>query len=320
MQVIDKMVIIQPNISFWSGTKKLDPEDIGYNPPQDLVNLGNKKVVPQWSLRKFETLKKKVDRTLSRYGIRLLGGFAVSEDVVSEVQDYMKQMEDEFMQARDEFLSAFWNLVQEQADNYPDWKFVIYKSASLVYPELFGKFKFGYRAYKIRPPQEEQEAEINNEFVSDSEVEEQALSEISEEASEMLKNLAGQSNVRRDSLYRLSKLRGKIKSLLPVDREFLGQTVEMIDRVLGEMPEKGFLSEEQKKLACALVLALYKVSDPDTRGKILNGQYQDMDTLSRDQIRSDSDETPETEGSEAESGTGSEAEAETDSEEEFVWF
>lgn len=276
MQTIDRMIIVKPQISIWCGQKKLNPEEIGLNPPEDLVTLGNKRIVPKERLRYFDTLKKKVDRILSNYGIKLLGGFAVSEDMVETINSTMQELEKEFLDLRDEFLRNYPDYVEEQVANYPDWEKNLRAAALEV--ELEKKFRFTYKVYKLKPPQEEEsEAEVNNQFITDDEVEEQAVVEIEKLAEKALLTLSGKEKVQQGFLRSIRNIRTKVQNIVTVNRQFFGELIRLIDNVLGEMPGKGEINGQDRKLLTSLLIV---VNDLKTHWHpIANDQYDSPDNL-----------------------------------------
>jgi hypothetical protein len=275
-KIINKMVMIQLNVSFWSGRKKLAPEDIGYN-PEEFVNLGNKRLVPKKYINQFETLKKRAERQLSCYGIRLMGGYAVSEDCIDEVSEKLYQIEQEFSEKVDEFSAHFMEYVQEQADAYPEWEGRLKKAADEVSKNLRRKFAFNYVAFKLKAPAEDESSEINERFVSEEAFEEQAIREISEEADEILVSISGRETLKQTALKPVRNLKDKMKRLLTVSSGLFGKTVQLTDYVLGEMPKKGEISGRERRLLCSLLAALRNLKKH--RSNFEEGAFDDLDTL-----------------------------------------
>ncbi len=125
-QVLDKVALVQIDISIWSGRKKLRPEDIclgdgGALPPETVASLGSKKVIGREALKTFETLKKRAQRLPEEIGVRFLGGYAVPVERAQEVSDHLRKVQAEFGEARTEFLDNYARLVEEWVAEHPSF-------------------------------------------------------------------------------------------------------------------------------------------------------------------------------------------------------
>jgi len=312
MQVIDKMIMIQVNITTWGGRKKLYPGDIGYD-PEEFIDLGNKRLVPQKRLNGFEKIKKRVERYLCSRGIKFMGGYAIPENYVDEVTQKMADFRSEFVDLVNEFVTHFREYVQEQVQAYPEWEGRLERAADEVYPTLSGRFRFGYTAYKLKPPQEE-DSEINNQFVTDDDVEAQAIREISQKAADIVTNVAGKEEIKQASLAPIKRLKGKMQNLTTVNQELFGGAVKLTDLALGEMPAQGTITGREREIVAHLLFVLHQLSN--FRTQLINGQFNvDMDTFLAEMGCNVQDGQGE---SDAETGEAEEAQEEE--KEEFVWF
>ena len=315
MQVIDKMIMIQVNIQCWGGRKKLEPGDINYN-PEEFIDLGNKRLVPQKRLNGFEKIKKRVERYLCSRGIKFMGGYAIPEDSVDDVTQKLSEFGDEFNAMVNEFVTHFREYVQEQVQSYPEWEDRLERAADEVHPTLGGRFRFGYTAYKLRPPQEE-DAEINNQFVSDDDVEAQAIREVSQEAADIVTKVAGKEELKLSSLSPIKRLKGKMQSLTAVNPELFGGAVKLTDLALGEMPTQGAIAGREREIVAHLLFVLHQLAN--FRVELINGEFNvDMDTFLAEMGCNVQDGQSE---SNADTGEAEDqAEEAQEEEEEFVWF
>lgn len=280
INIVDKIIIVHPTVSFWSGRRKLDPSDIGYNPPEGLVSLGNKRIVPQGALRPFESIKKRLDRTVLKYGVRLIGGYAVPEDCIDELAQKLKAFEQEFANMKADFISNFGQHVDEQVANFPDWENRLRQAAADIEPVLEDKFQCEYRAYKLVPPgSDSDEQGINDKFIRDEELLSQACTEIAAMADKLVLRLVGQEPIKVTFLNYLKAIREKVLNLCSMERKFFGKLLYLIDKVLGEMPDKGFIEDLDRKKLASLVLLLKNANEEPQKTEMLAGNYDDPEDL-----------------------------------------
>lgn len=320
MQIIDKLVIVHPSVNIWGGRKKLESSELGQdlNLPTELINLGSKRVVSKESLRPFETLKKKLHRTIAKYGVQLIGGYAVAEDRVDPLIEEIKKLEDEFAQLKSEFIVNFDQHVKEQTENYPGWAETLQAAATEIQPTLPDKFGFSFRAYKIVPPKDMEEGDLpgglNQNFVTDDEFVMQATSEVAARADEIIVRLSGHEELKQISLKAIRSLREKLINLSSLDRKLFGGAVAVIDRTLGEMPASGPITGRERKLVTSLLILLRSLDQDTHKTALLNGEYDTPEGL-LDGMR---------QGEEKPADAQEELDEEVDEEEEetegFVWF
>lgn len=299
INIVDKIVILHPVINTWGGKKKLAPNDLGgYDPPKDLVSLGNKRIVPKAALRPFEAFKKRLDRTMMKFGIRLIGGYAVAEENFGVVAEKLRELEDEFNQMKDDFIKNFDRYVEDQVQSYPEWAASLRTAAAEVEPVLNKKFGYGYKAYKLVPPGSESEKdEESKRFVKGEEVVGQALSEISAMADKALIRLSGQEELKQTFLKTVRNIREKLLNLASLDRKLFGGGARIIDTVLGQMPAKGSIEGRDRKTISALLLFLRIISEKPQRDRLLAGDYDDPEELIK-AMGYEPDESSKTRGSE----------------------
>lgn len=324
MNIIDKVVIVHPIVKSWTGKKKLDPSDIGYNPPKDLVSLGNKRIVPRSTLRPFSSFKKRLERTMLKYGVRLIGGYAVAEDAVDSLTEKLKEFEQEFALIKAEFMQNFGQYVDEQVVNYPDWETSIRTAAAEVSACLEGKFECGYKAYKLIPPESKEKEDdgqggINDNFIRDDEFVAQAAAEIGALADKAIVRLSGQEQIKQITLNYVKAIRTKLMNLSSLDRAFFGKGVQLVDIVLGEMPPKGVIEGKSRKLLTSLLLFLRDMNGEPQRSDLLAGNLGDPEALMLAMGCAQTPDAPVSGGDSAESAEGEKEEA-LAVEDEFRWF
>lgn len=115
--VLKDVAMVMLNISVWSGAKKLEPSDfinvdVHDLPSSRVASYGIKHLIEKERLQPFKTIRGQAERICSRYGTRLLGGYAIPQECVDavgiEVQALCAKFEDEieiFMQQYDDSIS-----------------------------------------------------------------------------------------------------------------------------------------------------------------------------------------------------------------------
>lgn len=284
MNIIDKIVIFHPQLRIWGGKKKLTNEEVGaHHLPKELVSLGNKMIVPRSALNPFESFKKRLHRMMLRYGVRLIGGYAVAEDNVQLLKEKLAEFETEFNQLKADFIGDYQKYVDQLVTNFPDWEQNLRTSAEEVYPTLPGKFDFNYKAYKLVPPgsegSEDAEDDINSRFPSDAEFVDQAAKEIADQADQLLARFSAQEELKQVSLNAIRVIREKLVNLSVLDRKLFGGATHLVNVVLDQMPEKGSINGKERQMLTALLLFLRNMNEQQHQENLANGDYDEPDAL-----------------------------------------
>ncbi|HEY9249585.1 MAG TPA: DUF3150 domain-containing protein [Rariglobus sp.] len=232
-EILEKVALVQIDISIWSGRKKLRPEDIrlgdgGALPPETVASLGSKKVIGREALKTFETLKKRAQRLPEEIGVRFLGGYAVPVERAQEVSDHLKKVQAEFEEARTEFLDNYSQLIEEWIAENPDFA----ESLRRAVPpkEYVGRATdFRFAIFQVTPAKAESGLGSQATGLGG-----QLLEEVAVDARRwMERHLASASEASRRTLRPLLRIRNKLDALA-----FLSGAaqplVEAIDEVLGE--------------------------------------------------------------------------------------
>lgn len=320
MQIIDKLVIVQPQVKIWTGSTKLDPEDVGgYELPKKFANLGNKKLVPRKTINPLETLKKRTERMLERYGVKLIGGYAVAEEHLDTITEKLRELQSQFNAIKTEFIQEFSQHVDQQCDDFPAYAKGIREAAQDVAPYLEHKFGFDFKAYKLIPPGQDGD-DANSCFPKDEEFVSQAVLEIGKEADEALTRLSQQDEPRQTFLTSLRNyIRSKLLNLSSLDnRQLFGSATIVVDMVLGEMPPKGPIDPRGRRLLTALLMLLRSLNDEFHCNELIAGNYNDPEALMSAMGCNQAPAASQSKQDDA-SSVGEVIEQE-EQEEEFVWF
>ena len=110
IDTLSKLLLVDLNVSIWSGRKKLRTEDLGAGvtlPPSELASLGSKKIINSDELKEFENLKRRAVRLLELNGVRFLGGYGLPDEVAPEVAAELEDIKRKFEDQRVAFIKAY---------------------------------------------------------------------------------------------------------------------------------------------------------------------------------------------------------------------
>ena len=126
INVLDQIVCIRLDVSIWSGQKKLTSEDLGLTPdqipPEELANLGRKRICDPKELAIFRAIKKRGERELQAHGVRFLDGYAVPTRDMARINDELDNLGQEFQSARTEFIANYEDSVEAWIARHSEWE------------------------------------------------------------------------------------------------------------------------------------------------------------------------------------------------------
>lgn len=163
--ITDAGTLFQLEISQWSGRAKLSREEIPNAdnlPPEALASLGSKKLLDPAKLKPFGMLRTRTSRVMERYGIHLLGGYYVRNDLVPQLDTELAVLENEWLKAVNAFVSDFDTDVDAWCAQYPEWEHSI-RAALPTAANVKNRFLFKWHAFKITPAEDAQSAVKNTE-------------------------------------------------------------------------------------------------------------------------------------------------------------
>ena len=153
--ITDQVVFIYLDIRCWSGRKTLQPDDLGLSraqlPPDELVSLGDKRLLDPNALNVFTSLRSAARRACLEVGIRFLGGFLVPLTHSAELLAQLTQLEQRFNTARDAFLQHFDALVEEWITAHPRWEPLI-RSALVPADHVAARLRFAAQVMQLKTP------------------------------------------------------------------------------------------------------------------------------------------------------------------------
>lgn len=161
-------VLVKVSISFWRGTKKLKPEDIGLKESQvsdRLISLGHKRLLPKEALSSLALVEGRAHAYVENNTFPFLNGLAhfVPNPRLEEVNEKLKELEKEFWQAKAQFLSQYaslrrnasaeWRTMAKNLVKDPD-RLVAAIEAAFPFPERMDRYySFDVQLFQISVPE-----------------------------------------------------------------------------------------------------------------------------------------------------------------------
>lgn len=228
---LDGLAVISIDLDIWSGQTKLQDIDLRladeYN--NEVVNLGNKRLVSRESLKPFERLKSTVRRNMLRRGVQFLNGYAVPVDQLDEAIEEIESWRVQFNNAVTDFLATYHGNVEAWIAQNPADEDVI-RRGTLPVEAVEKRFGFAWDAFHVQG--------VNN-AAAQSQLDSSAgqlgnklIADIQQTARDFWdRNLKGRAMVGITSQTTLREMKRKLESLAFLDRR-CRPLIALLDRVI----------------------------------------------------------------------------------------
>jgi hypothetical protein len=244
MNALDKAICINLDVSIWQGRRVLRPEDLHIEgdklPPAELASLGSKKIADPEDIKVFNTLKKKAERICSRKSVRFLGGYATSEEAITEIAEELDKIQHEFIQAKSDFLASYEQKAQGWINQFPEWGDVL-KRAQVPKSVVDSRMRFDYQVFKIIPAEGvgDDQSGIKR---AESGLSGQLFNEVSKEANEVWeRSFRNRDVVSQKAISPIRKILEKLETLAFLDGK-VGAIITAVKDVLDQMPATGAIN------------------------------------------------------------------------------
>lgn len=232
---LEQLCVIQVDFDIWSGQTRLSPEDFkigtgGEIPPDKIAQLGTKKICDPAKLKGFHRLKSETRRTLLRYGMPFMNGYAVPLSRCDELAQKLDLVEAEFKVLKADFIKGYNTAIDEWCGENPEYAGAL-RSGALPLETVEKRIGFEYQVITVGPVASDGVSERLERKVNG--LGDELIADLTEEADKFYsERLAGRdkcgittrmtlSNM-RDKLDGLSFLNGKIAPLV----QLLDETIE----------------------------------------------------------------------------------------------
>ncbi len=161
-------VLIKVSVSYFRGTKKLRPEDLGLerkNLSDRLISLGHKRLLPKDCLQELALIEGRAHALVESNTFPFLNGLGhfLPNSKLADVTAKLEQLQNEFWAAKETFMNKYsslresaskeWRKVAQKLVNDPE-QLVATIEASFPYPEHMDRFyAFDVNLFQIALPQ-----------------------------------------------------------------------------------------------------------------------------------------------------------------------
>ena len=145
--------IIRLDLSTWTGKAKLTAGDLpaGTNlPPEELADLGTKRLIDPATLRPFGKVKTRATRLMEQYALRFIGGWLIDRKYLDEVDEQLTDLKCEFDAALTVFVDDYEQNVNQWCREYPQWEHII-RNAMPQPHDVARRFGMAWQVYAITP-------------------------------------------------------------------------------------------------------------------------------------------------------------------------
>jgi len=238
--ILDQVDIVKLDISIWTSSKKLRPEDLvlangSKLPPEDLASLGTKKTINPEKLKEFNRIKKEAERICLESGTRFIGGFANPREEIARITKELDELSKKFIEEKEQFLASYTAETEAWMRAHAEFGDAIRRAIEPV-GSVASKLRFDYVVFRVTKPDPEQEATLERRACSMSE---QLFREIATEANQIVdRSFVGKDTVTARTLNGFRRMRDKLDSLGFLDHRCM-PVVDEIDAVLAKLPKNG---------------------------------------------------------------------------------
>lgn len=239
IKVLDNLLAVNLDISLWSARRKMTAQDLGSAelPPEDLASLGSKRIADPAHLKIFGTLKARATSYLDKHGVRFMSGWAVPQEMASEITKQLTIIRDEFMLEKEKFLATYNESINSWIEKHDDWADIIRNS--VVNPDYVrSRMGFRWQLYKVVPSA--MDSTVDDGLCSEVESLGNTLfSEVADSARDMWKKVfEGKTEVTHKALSPLKTLHTKLTELSFIEPHVM-PVADIIQASLQRIPKKG---------------------------------------------------------------------------------
>ena len=193
---------------------------------------------------------------LDKVGVRFLGGWAVPENLVREIQAGLQEVAEDFESARRGFLSRYDDAVQAWIQDNPGWEALISRSVVNV-NYVRSRLGFAWQMYRVVPPKKDRKVEVEAGLRDEVKgLGGTLFDEVSKAAGETWrKSYAGKTEITRKALSPLRVIHRKLMGLSFVEPR-VAPVVELMETAFHRIPDKGRITGAELIMLQGLVFLL----------------------------------------------------------------
>lgn len=292
---LDGLAVISIDLDIWSGQTKLQDIDLSladeYN--NEVVNLGNKRLVSREALKPFERLKSAVRRNMLRRGIQFLNGYAVPVEQMDEVVEEIEGWRLQFDQAVTDFLASYSGNVEAWISQNPSDEAVI-RRGTLPLEAVEKRFGFAWDAFHV---QSVDNASAQSQLDSSAgQLGNKLIADIQQTARDFWdRSLSGRAMVGTTCVMTLREMKRKLESLAFLDYRSR-PLIALLDGVItqSERAESRTGRNFVDPFFSQMVAAVLVLADRSRMQEYLDGYHSSQDEVQESlQVEETSEEAPE---------------------------
>ena len=231
---LEQLCVFQVDFDIWSGQTRLSPDDFkigtgGEIPPEKVAQLGTKKICDPAKLKGFHRLKSDTRRTLLRYGMPFMNGYAIPLSRCSEIIQKLDEVEAEFKGLKAEFINGYNQAIDEWCGENPEYEGAL-RAGALPLETVEKRIGFEYQVIQIGP------VDVKNTGVSErlarkvNGLGDELIADLVEEADKFYsERLAGRDKCGITTRMTLRNMRDKLDGL-----SFLNSKIQPLVKLLDE--------------------------------------------------------------------------------------
>ncbi|WP_095158174.1 DUF3150 domain-containing protein [Pseudomonas sp. Irchel 3E13] len=259
-QILSKLLLVDLNVSIWSGRKKLRAEDLGLDlnlPPSELASLGSKRITDPDEIKEFDRLKRRAIRLLESNGVRFMGGYGLPNDVAPAVAAELEEIRQLFMQQIQTFIGKYDQICKDWMDKWngnAQWRKAI---ENAITPKAVVEQRLGFRFTLCRVVPDASDAALSKGLENEVQgLSGQLFREIADAAGDLLDNsFVGKGSVSRKAVSAMLKMHKKLSSLAFLNPK-VQDVADYMMSVIGKLPKNGPYEGSQFQDLMALIMNL----------------------------------------------------------------
>lgn len=268
-EIVKRGILVVPQITLWSGTRKVDPSELGIDLPKNVVTPGTKRIFPKEPLAELSKIRSQTETVLSKVGAKFgRGVWCIDQEKAKQVKDELEEKQKEFQAKVDDLEQNFDDLFENWLDDVVDskWRPIIQKASVSSGKALV---RMGYQFSLVRINSPEGLEGVNDSMVSG--LKQTLWNELSEIAHRAVEDGFGsQGRVSQRAKGTFRRIAEKAEALVFIDNR-VSALSEHIYGVLEKTPKTGPIEGSD---LTELQVLLNALSNPEQARKLAESVFK----------------------------------------------
>ncbi len=258
LNVLKKMVVVEPDIYICTGARQLKPENLGLNPgalpPEKLASLGKLYALPKKVTQPLYRARQRIREECLRTGVRFMSGWGQPNERMQVLVPILDAICAEGNKQADYLRANSAAIIEEWCKENPGWAALIRASGPTL--ANLNRVHFGFRTFRVTGCDiEEVDADrgLTNEVGG---LTNQLLTEVAQIAHDTWeKSYKGRSQVTRKALRGFKAIIEKLEALSFLDAKLI-PIADRIRSALDQLPKTGPIESNNLNSLSGLLLLL----------------------------------------------------------------